>query len=76
MEEFHAVFSEIRELEVLKNSGNRQDILRKLETLKRTIDLTGKLSCCSKIYFWKYCHKDLTISINTNWVTNLVEKPI
>ena len=43
MDEFEPIFSEIRELEKLKSVGNRHDIIKKLESLKRVIEMTGKI---------------------------------
>ena len=43
MDEFEPIFSEIRELEKLKSVGNRHDIIKKLESLKQVIEITGKI---------------------------------
>ena len=43
MDEFEPIFSEIRELEKLKSVGNRHDIIKKLESLKRVIEMTSNI---------------------------------
>ena len=50
MDEFEPIFSEIRELKKLKSVGNRHDIIQKLESLKRVIEITGKILKNDKNY--------------------------